>query len=166
MRLRPTTRGNWHARAARRMDQRWRSSSLGRAPAQANLFETNLAGASLRGANLAEVYMRHADLNQADLFVTTMVFADLSDADLDGVDMRGANLIGALMSDVNFSGADMRSVTLIEANLRPRRLWVSPSSTGAAASSRWFRAGDQLSHGTGCTRAGTGKESVHENAEQ
>jgi len=87
----------------------WRTELMGanlsRATlAGADLTQTLLAFANLRGANLSGAVLRKADLSRADLTGADLTGADLSEADLDGailVGVRGLDTVQGLASAHN-----------------------------------------------------------------
>jgi hypothetical protein len=79
----------------------------------ADLTGTHLGGACLRrvdltGANLTSAYLRRADLTGA-----VLTGADLTGAVLTGADLRGADLRGADLTDASLTGADLGNTKMI-----------------------------------------------------
>lgn len=62
---------------------------------QANLYEADLTGANLRNASLVETKLINADLRNADMREVNLVKADLSESDLSSANLTGADLYKA-----------------------------------------------------------------------
>ena len=78
----------------------------------ANLSNTNLTSADLRGAHLSNADMNRANLDRANL----------ASADLHGTYMKHARLSGADLTEVNLTEASMHEVYLTEADLHNANL--------------------------------------------
>ena len=86
------------------------------------LWSANLEGANLSGANLRDANLRDANLESANLSGADLRGANLNDADLTYTDLKSANLRGACLwcadfSDADLRGADLRYAILEGANL-------------------------------------------------
>jgi uncharacterized protein YjbI with pentapeptide repeats len=82
----------------------------------ASLSHVNLAGADLSGANLSSATLPHVNLHGANLSAAFLRNANLRDADLSGANLAKAKLNNADLSNANldgvdFSGADLSGAT-------------------------------------------------------
>ena len=90
---------------------------------RADLRDTYLLGADLRGANLwkadlRDTYLLGADLRGANLHSANLRNANLQNtnlgmADLSGADLQGANLLGANLRDANLRGTVLENRALL-----------------------------------------------------
>ncbi len=80
---------------------------------KADLRETNLSGADLRGTDLRQADLRETNLSGADLQGTDLRYASLLRADLNSTDLRYASLLRA-----DLSSSDLRYASLLGASLR------------------------------------------------
>ncbi|EKZ4851796.1 pentapeptide repeat-containing protein [Listeria monocytogenes] len=81
----------------------------------------DLSNADLKNTNLRLAYLRGADLSNANLRGANLRFADLRGADLSNVNLSYANLSNADLNNANLSNANFRGVDLSDANLN----WVN-----------------------------------------
>lgn len=88
----------------------------------ANLRDTYLEKADLKGANLQKANLQDAFLEQANLKGANLQKANLKGAFLEAVDLKGANLAGVNLEGANLTGAILLDVNLEEANLEGANL--------------------------------------------
>lgn len=84
---------------------------------QANLSETNLQGAILRGVQLQGAILREANLQGASLFGAKLQRINLWRANLREVNFGEANLQGAALAETKLQNAFLRGANLRRANL-------------------------------------------------
>jgi uncharacterized protein YjbI with pentapeptide repeats len=84
---------------------------------QANLSESDLKRADLRGANLIEANLKRADLRGANLLGADLTGADLSESNLSKADLFGANLCLANLSAANLTSAVLYTTNWLGADL-------------------------------------------------
>lgn len=105
----------------------------------ANLFTSNLSGATLQGAKLSGADLRLGNLGDVNLY----------DANLSGADLQGANLGGAILYDAKLSGARLGDATFDEATGLPDwTLWTPDTDLGRFTDPQhpnFWRSGDKYS---------------------
>ena len=80
----------------------------------ANLLDSNLSGANLRGADLGGANLSWASLSGADLVEADLSVASLSGANLSGADLRGAHLLYTNLANASLAEADFHLANLLE----------------------------------------------------
>ncbi|MBV8893822.1 MAG: pentapeptide repeat-containing protein [Acidobacteria bacterium] len=148
---------NLSAAKLKRADLRWPADLHDSALIEANLRGANLRGADLSGARLIEADLNGADLSEffeekphpvilskADLQKAILHDANLSaailvKANLRNADLTKANLSGADLSDANLTGADLTGANLSGANISGATLSGANLSGSAIPNIKWHR---------------------------
>lgn len=84
---------------------------------KANLRETDMTGANLKGTYLSQAFLEDAIMRNVDLRGANLRFAKLQRADLSHANLKGAQLIVAWMQGTKLTGANLDGVDLSGADL-------------------------------------------------
>jgi uncharacterized protein YjbI with pentapeptide repeats len=99
----------------------------------AQLFATQLTGASFKGANLKKAFLRYAMMEGADLSGADLTEADLHKSFMVNANLTGANLTGARATDINMKGINLKGAIVTQTNLDGSVLCGGTMPDGTAA---------------------------------